>query len=68
MNERIWLIWSTEHRAWWRRGTGYTRDAKQAGLFTRDEAETICLEANRFSDRVEEFMVNALQVEILLAN
>ena len=34
-----WLVWSYEHRAWWKPGDmGYTTDIKQAGRFTQAEA------------------------------
>ena len=38
-----YLIWSNEHRAWWRpKGDGYTRDLKAAGIYSRAEALDIC--------------------------
>lgn len=34
-----YLIWSNEHRAWWRPNAhGYTVHIEQAGRYTRDEA------------------------------
>jgi hypothetical protein len=58
--ERTWLIWSTEHQAFWRLGgCGYTQKTNQAARFSWEEAKTICDEANRFSNRIEERMVKA---------
>jgi hypothetical protein len=60
MSER-WLIWSNEHRAWWRpAGHGYTTATHQAGMFSRDEAEAIVRDANRVPrDPPNEVMVLA---------
>lgn len=44
-----WLVWSNEHRAWWREhGCGYTHDVKQAGRYDFDEAAQIIVEANEY--------------------
>lgn len=41
-NQR-WLIWSNEHRAWWRaHSCGYTRRIEDAGLYSYAEAKSIC--------------------------
>ena len=41
-----YLIWSNEHGAWWRNaGRGYTLDVALAGLYPRDEAINICVQA-----------------------
>lgn len=38
-----YLIWSNEHRAWWRpRAQGYTIDLKRAGRYTREDATRHC--------------------------
>ncbi len=35
----LYLIWSNEHRAWWRPNRlGYTEFHERAGRYTRDEA------------------------------
>lgn len=40
--ERDYVVWSNEHRAWWRAGSaGYTRRVEKAGRYTRDEALAI---------------------------
>lgn len=37
------LIWSHEHKLWWRPNKGgYTRKESEAGLYTREEAKEIC--------------------------
>jgi hypothetical protein len=41
-----YLIWSNEHRSWWRGGrTGYTRQLKSAGVYSREEAIKTCRNA-----------------------
>lgn len=41
-----YLIWSNEHRAWWRpTGRGYTEELAEAGAHTADEAAYIALTA-----------------------
>lgn len=38
-----YLVWSNEHRAWWRPNSqGYTVHLLGAGQYTRDEALKIC--------------------------
>lgn len=38
-----WMIWSNEHNAWWRPNScGYTDLIEQAGLYSYDEAKSIC--------------------------
>lgn len=35
----LYLIWSNEHRAWWRpRAQGYTKRIDHAGRYSREEA------------------------------
>jgi len=42
-----WLIWSHEHRGWWKPGgLGYTKVRGEAGRFSLGEAAQICAEAN----------------------
>ncbi len=37
--EEQYLIWSNEHRAWWRPGSqGYCRDVRKAGLYSKEKA------------------------------
>lgn len=46
MAGRVWLIWSNEHRAWWRaNGQGYTATVADAGRYTLHEGKNICHEA-----------------------
>jgi hypothetical protein len=41
-----YLVWSHEHRGWWRpRCIGYTPRVSEAGRYTRDGALTICANA-----------------------
>lgn len=47
--ERLWLIWSLEHRAWWAPGhRGYTSIRTCAGRYTEAEAREIVNGANRY--------------------
>jgi hypothetical protein len=42
-----YLIWSNEHKGWWRPNrNGYTEDYQDAGLYSRDNAMTICKNAS----------------------
>lgn len=42
----IYLVWSDEHRAWWRPNKcGYTVKLEAAGHYTRGEALMICAHA-----------------------
>lgn len=41
-----YLIWSNEHRAWWRPGScGYTINLAEAGFYPREQAMSICANA-----------------------
>lgn len=43
-----WLIWSTEHDAWWMPGErGYTRERDQAGRYSYEDACRIVFNANK---------------------
>lgn len=45
---RVFLVWSNEHMAYWRENrSGYTDDLAQAGRYTEQEADTICLQAKQ---------------------
>lgn len=38
----MFLIWSIEHRAWWRPNhLGYTQHIEQAGMYSRDDAMAV---------------------------
>lgn len=44
--EEQYLVWSHEHGAWWRPNrAGYTVHLEDAGLYSRDEAISICAES-----------------------
>lgn len=41
--DETYLIWSNEHRAWWRSGMcGYTTGLRDAGRYSRQQAMRIC--------------------------
>lgn len=45
---KLWLIWSNEHKAWWAPdGNGYVRDRANAGLYEFEDALQIVADANR---------------------
>lgn len=47
MKEGWYLIWSNEHRAWWKPDSrGYTVSLERAGRYSRAEALEICNGAN----------------------
>lgn len=57
-----YLIWSTEHRGWWKPNRhGYTTATHLAGRFSSEEARDIVNNANRYAkpDAPEEIMVEA---------
>lgn len=46
MADDVYLIWSNEHRGWWKPGGyGYARGIGYAGRFSRDNALRICRDA-----------------------
>lgn len=66
-----YLIWSNEHRAWWRTGhRGYTTNLFEAGHYTREQAIVICRNAGfpfKTSVGPDEIPVCADDVKELLA-
>jgi len=49
--EQLYLIWSEEHGAWWKRESGgqtwgYTHSMEQAGRYTKERAAQIVAKAN----------------------
>ncbi len=47
MDNAKYYIWSFEHNAWWRGGEwGYTNDIGEAGIYSHEVANKICLDAN----------------------
>lgn len=45
-DDDLYLIWSNEHRAWWRASArGYTAGIMAAGRYTRRQALDICRQA-----------------------
>jgi len=48
--DKMWLIWSIEHNAWWRAARyGYTGKKELAGRYSFEEACEIVMEANQFT-------------------
>lgn len=67
-----WLVWSNEHRAWWKPGGyGYTTATHKAENFTKERAEEIVKQANIVPhDPPNEVMVlapgrDALQIDLM---
>lgn len=45
--ETVYIIWSEEHRAWWKPNhRGYTQKREEAGHYEFEEAQEIVLNAN----------------------
>lgn len=45
-----WVIWSFEHNAWWKPDRrGYTPDLIFAGVYSKEEADEIERDANRYT-------------------
>lgn len=50
-NMTRYVIWSREHKGWWRPGRrGYTPSLYDAGLYSKEEAMEICKDANMLWD------------------
>jgi hypothetical protein len=47
-----YLVWSNEHRGWWKGRFGYAAGLRGAGRFTRARALQICREAIRQAPHV----------------
>lgn len=41
----LYLVWSNEHRGWWKQSHGYTSGLNKAGRFSRETAMKICRNA-----------------------
>jgi hypothetical protein len=66
MPEQQFLIWSNEHRMWWRAGhLGYTSLIRHAGRYARAEAKSICTQANIARDGMEPNEVFVLAPECI---
>jgi hypothetical protein len=53
MPPRKYLIWSIEHKAWWKPNSlGYTCYYTEAGKYSLEEAEEICQGANWLSPSI----------------
>ena len=62
MSDRLFVIWSIEHDAWWApERIGYTRELHEAGRYTQAEAAEIVKRAN-----VVEFNEAAIPLECLV--
>jgi hypothetical protein len=49
LENQLCFIWSPEHVGWWGvERQGYSRSVRNAGLYTRYEAEYITLEGNKY--------------------
>lgn len=47
MSETKYRIWSFEHNAWWRPNwCDYTPHIELAGIYSKEIAEVICMDAN----------------------
>lgn len=47
LNHTLWLIWSNEHKGWWKANhNGYTQDLTEAGVYRYQEAANIVYGAN----------------------
>lgn len=59
--DRVWLVWSIEHDAWWGPNyRGYKKARSSAGRYTYEEATAIVRSANQFTgDAPNEGMVLA---------
>lgn len=72
MTDEAYLIWSNEHRGWWRPNSmGYTTGLRNAGHYTRDNALRICREAIYTAGHIgmiSEIPVRLADVEEFLAN
>lgn len=50
MGEWKYLIWSFEHRGWWKPSRhGYTDQRAEAGEYDLEEALQLCRDANRYN-------------------
>jgi len=71
MSEPRYLIWSNEHRAWWRDNRcGYTTRLAEAGFYTREDALAICTDAHggwRLNEPPPEIMVLGVDAHEVLA-
>ena len=55
MSDRKYLIWSNEHRRWWRADScGYTALISNAGRYAKAEAAEIVANANRYLPDAQE--------------
>lgn len=52
-----YYIWSHERNMWWKPNSwGYTFYLFEAGLYSAEEADKICADANKYSNKKEESM------------
>lgn len=50
MENKEFIIYSTEHQAWWKKNKfGYTSHIEMAGVFSYEEAIKICTDSNRLN-------------------
>lgn len=63
MNEKLYLIWSIEHNAWWKPAmNGYTQKRNEAGKYPFETASLIVKDANiALNDEPNEAMVEFIK-------
>lgn len=63
-----YLIWSHEHKAWWRAGgMGYATRIADAGRFSREDAMLICIRAMPGANHVlNELPVREMDVDAMI--
>lgn len=58
------LIWSNEHESWWRPNSqGYSPNISRAGLYEREEAESIVKSSGGKNEQIIELEVGFLKLQ-----